>query len=372
MMSDPSQNDSAGTHGSVANLAPVYVQESLSQARARADNGDILGALAAIDHALSLEPRNVTALMMKADHLLKQGDPRAATAFYAAVARLPAASVRPEWNSEVVRAREMVRRYSQAFEEYVRTAMELRGFGPKQAPPRFSRAIEVLVGKARAYAQEPRYFYYPELAAIQFFDRKDFPFLDAVEAAYPDIRAELDALIAEGADFAPYVVHDQKRPPSSQRGLVDNSAWTAFFLMKEGARTVGADRCPNTMAALSNAPLAAIPNRTPAVLFSRLTPGAHIPAHTGMINTRLICHLAVKTNQHCAFRVGNETRVWEQGKAWVFDDTIDHEAWNKSDEDRTILIFDIWRPDIPEDERLGFIALCEAIDEFNGRQAWND
>ena len=53
----------------------------------------------------------------------------------------------------------------------------------------------------------------------------------------------------------------------------------------------------------------------------------------------------------CTFRVGNETRVWEYGKAWVFDDTIEHEAANSSDRQRVILIFDIWNPALTEAER---------------------
>jgi len=31
----------------------------------------------------------------------------------------------------------------------------------------------------------------------------------------------------------------------------------------------------------------------------------------------------------------------EVGRAWAFDDTIENEAWNNSDQDCTILIFDV-------------------------------
>jgi aspartyl/asparaginyl beta-hydroxylase (cupin superfamily) len=59
----------------------------------------------------------------------------------------------------------------------------------------------------------------------------------------------------------------------------------------------------------------------------------------------------------CRFRVGNEERRSQEGKVMIFDDTIEHEAWNDSDEDRIVLIFDIWRPELSERERFELTAL---------------
>jgi aspartyl/asparaginyl beta-hydroxylase (cupin superfamily) len=86
-------------------------------------------------------------------------------------------------------------------------------------------------------------------------------------------------------------------------------------------------------------------------MFSLLRPGARIAAHTGMFNTRLVCHLPLIVPPGCAFRVGNEVRQWEEGKILIFDDTIEHEAWNEGSQDRVVLIFDIWRPELSEQER---------------------
>ena len=74
------------------------------------------------------------------------------------------------------------------------------------------------------------------------------------------------------------------------------------------------------------------------------------------------CHLPLVVPPHCGFRVGNEVRAWEVGKLLIFDDTIEHEAWNNSAEDRIVLIFDIWRPELTEDERRAVTAIFEAID----------
>ena len=131
-----------------------------------------------------------------------------------------------------------------------------------------------------------------------------------------------------------------------------------------------AARCPRTLAALADAPLCRIPRRTPSILFSLLRPGARIPPHHGMINTRLICHLPLIVPPGCGFRVGNETRSWEEGRAWVFDDSIEHEAWNGSGQTRVILLFDVWRPELSPGERESVAAMFEAIDEFGAAPRW--
>jgi aspartate beta-hydroxylase len=87
------------------------------------------------------------------------------------------------------------------------------------------------------------------------------------------------------------------------------------------------------------------------VLYSLLAPHTRIPPHTSSTNARLIVHLPLIVPGGCRFRVGNETREWEEGKAWVFDDTIDHEAWNDSGHLRVILMIDVWNPYLTAAER---------------------
>ena len=94
-----------------------------------------------------------------------------------------------------------------------------------------------------------------------------------------------------------------------------------------------------------------VPGKAPTVMFSVLAPHTRIPPHTGTTNTRGIVHLPLIIPDGCGFRVGGETRQWEPGRAWVFDDTIEHEAWNDSDEPRVILILDIWNPLLTEADR---------------------
>jgi aspartyl/asparaginyl beta-hydroxylase (cupin superfamily) len=77
----------------------------------------------------------------------------------------------------------------------------------------------------------------------------------------------------------------------------------------------------------------------------------------GISNTRLVCHLPLVVPQGCWFRVGAETRFWKRGEAFVFDDTIEHEALNPSDQLRVVFIFDVWHPDLSPTERDAVAAL---------------
>jgi aspartyl/asparaginyl beta-hydroxylase (cupin superfamily) len=95
----------------------------------------------------------------------------------------------------------------------------------------------------------------------------------------------------------------------------------------------------------------------------------HIPPHTGVTNTRLTVHLPLIVPPGCRFRVGGEIREWQTGTAWVFDDTIEHEAWNDSDAPRAILIFDIWNPQLTEVERDLVREATVALAQYNDAEA---
>jgi aspartyl/asparaginyl beta-hydroxylase (cupin superfamily) len=139
--------------------------------------------------------------------------------------------------------------------------------------------------------------------------------------------------------------------------MLDNVDWSALFLAENGKTTDEyIARCPATWDAVQAAPLPRIAN-SPTIMFSLLRAGARIAPHTGTHNARLICHLPLIVPNRCGFRVGNETRQWQEGKLLIFDDTIEHEAWNESGEDRVVLIFDIWRPELSEQERQEVAAL---------------
>lgn len=324
-----------------------------------------------IDRVLAIEPRNLRALILKGDHLASAGDVRSASSYYLAALRSapPAEQVSADLLPELRRAREMYERYSRQYEAYILEQLAARGFDAAKSSRRFAQSVDIVLGRKRIYLQEPRYYYFPGLPQIEFYERGDFPWLDSVERATDAIRAELLEVLRDAAAFAPYVTGDANRPRKDQAGMLNNPAWSAFYLCKNGEVVAeNAARCPKTMEALRDVPLARVPNRSPSILFSLLEPGARIPPHNGLVNTRLICHLPLVVPGQCTFRVGGEVRDWVEGQAWLFDDTIEHEAWNRSDATRVILLFDVWRPELSLEERALVTALFEAIDAHTGRR----
>ena len=330
---------------------------------------DSAGMTAAIDAALVIEPQNLRALVMKADQLAVRGDDAAAASFYARVLSLAAAipDLPADFGAELARVQQICDRSVAARESFMRDRLQRMGFSGGNVSRRFAESLDILFGKKQVYVQQPRYYYFPELPQIQFYERAAFPWLDKVEAATAAIREELAAVMKADSTaspaFQPYVKANARRPYHPQDGMLNNPAWSAFYLVKDGeVQRENAARCPQTMAALSEVPLSQAVNRSPSILFSLLRPGAHIPPHNGLINTRLICHLPLIVPGKCRFRVGNETREWVEGKAWVFDDSIEHEAWNNSAQTRVILLFEIWRPELTLQERQQVSAMFEAID----------
>jgi aspartate beta-hydroxylase len=322
-----------------------------------------------IERVLAAEPRNVRALILKADHLAAAGDERSASSYYFAALKAagPPQQVPRELVPELRRAQGMYERYANQYQTYIFDQLAAKGFDPATSSSRFAQSLDIVLGKKKIYLQQPRYYYFPGLPQIQFYGREQFPWLSALEQATDDIRTELQAVMQDDAAFAPYVQGNRNRPPNEQAGMLNNPAWSAFYLWKNGEIVAdNAARCPRTMQALHDVPLARVTNRSPSILFSLLKPGAHIPPHNGLVNTRLICHLPLILPGSCQFRVGNELREWRAGEAWLFDDTIEHEAWNRSAETRVILLFDVWRPELSDEERALVVSLFEAIDAHGG------
>jgi aspartate beta-hydroxylase len=347
---------------------PADVSAWIGLAFACRDLGDDIGHLHALDQALRVNPSHLPALLMKADHLAKSGERRAAHAFYrAVVSRAPALeTLSPALRDEVRRAERQCAQFVRDYDSHLRDALADAGFDPATCSRRFTQSVDLLLGRKQIYLQSPTSFYFPELPQRQFYEREEFPWLAALEAKTANIREELLTVIGDAHAFAPYVRSDASRPPGEFGGLVDNLDWGAFYLIHNGAFVADAvARCPRTMEALGSVPLSATPGRTPSVLFSLLKPGVRIPPHTGYTNARLICHLPLVVPGNCGLRVGNEVRHWAEAEALIFDDSIEHEAWNDSAQPRVVLLFDIWRPELTPAERTLVAATLAAVGSYD-------
>lgn len=323
---------------------------------------------AEIDAILERDPGNIGALVAKGEHRTAAGDQRGAAAFYKAAlgAARSAGQLPMSLKPAIDRALAGLAEAEKSFQGQLEQSLARSGFPEGNRPPRFQRALDLLLGRANEtlQLQRPTSFYYPGLPQRRYFDASEFPWAPTVEAATAAIRDEILAELGrEGGRFSPYMVSDPSRPRSSYHGLIDNPEWSTLELWEKGEAVPGVtERFPVTMAAMEATDLPHITVRAPNILFSKLSPGARIPPHHGVINTRLVCHLPLIVPSGCGFRVGGEVRQWEEGKLLIFDDSIEHEAWNDGGSDRIILIFDAWRPELDEAERAAIVAIFKAID----------
>lgn len=318
--------------------------------------GDDARELVALDAALALDRRDFMAWIRKAErHEARSEKGAALEAWNAAVGLMEHLNpVPPPLEPLIAHGRTFIAGATDAMFAAVTAAMAPMRDSLSEAEARRSEAfIASSLGRRRIYRNECAGIYYPFLPADEFFDRLHFPWLSAIEAQTDAIRTELLALLADpGEALRPYVRMGEGMPDTIWSPLDNKLDWGACFLWEYGEPNQPVlDRCPVTAAALAAVPGARIPGRAPSVFFSMLKPHTRIPPHTGVTNTRAIVHLPLIVPAGCGFRVGGETRRWEEGRALVFDDTIEHEAWNDSDDLRAVLIFDVWNPHLSERER---------------------
>jgi aspartyl/asparaginyl beta-hydroxylase (cupin superfamily) len=354
--------------------APEDPTHHLALAYACQALGDSAAALASADRVLALAPSNLQALSLKAEMLAQQGSDRAVDFFQAVLkasehidGELPV-----EFERLIARAQQFTRDFNEALAERMRHRIDtltVLARGPVSA--RFAQSVDLLCGARRLYPSAPRLYQFPELPVVQFFDVSSFEWVEEFELATDSIRTELLGLLARTkAPEVPYLQHDPRRPQLRRDPLVGSTDWGAIFVWKDGVLVEDvAASCPRTVEALERVPLVRTPGRSPNVLFSLLQPGTHIKPHHGFVNTRLIGHLPLIVPPHCGLRVGNEVHQWEPGKVVLFDDTIEHEAWNRSDSIRVVLIFEVWRPELTPEERDAVNAVFQGVDEIRGRQA---
>ena len=333
--------------------------------------------MAAIHKVLALEPRNLRALLQKASLQELQGQRRAAAMTYRYVLQsipsgaLPPQSLRPLFQYAV----QFVAANDKELEQFLESRLEaLRERHQDQPLQRFDRCLETLLRKKPVYRPQPTFMYFPRLPAIEFYERSDFPWLDSIEAAADDIRAELVNLLQEGpAVLRPYVDIPAGMPLDQWRELNQSRRWGVYYLWQEGTAIPDhIARFPRTVKALEAWPRCEVPGCSPTAVFSILDAKTHIPAHTGVANTRLIVHLPLIVPPGCLFRVGAERREWHPGKAFIFDDTFEHEAWNDSDEPRAVLILDIWNPHLTHAEREMVRSVTADVGEFYGTGSYHE
>jgi aspartyl/asparaginyl beta-hydroxylase (cupin superfamily)/Tfp pilus assembly protein PilF len=329
---------------------------------------DEQGEEAAIQRALTLDPMELVSLILRADLLERQGKLHEAVGVYSAVTTVapPMDRLHPELRASVARAFAYRQKYDNACAAFMDAYLDphYQTFAGEKLG-RFRDSFDIVVGRKKRFDSMSTQYHYPLLLTVEFLERADFPWLDAIEAGTDAIRDEFLAILDAEEGFTPYISYAGDKPVNQFAELNNSPRWSAFHLHKDGKLVEeNAAKCPRTMELLAGAPQPDQPGRTPSSMFSLLKPKTRIPPHGGVSNCRLVTHLPLIIPEDCGFRVGNQTREWVPGQAWVFDDTINHEAWNMSDKLRVILIFDIWHPHLSVAERAMITAMTAGMNAF--------
>ena len=329
--------------------------------------GDAVSERTALDRALALDQTDFAALLRMAQLLERLGEELSAMTAWSGVLQMAQAMPEPPpaLAVELAEGQAYVAALRDRLDAASRVALAPLAARLDDTETRRTQAfVDLALGRRAAFTNHCAGVFYPFLPADEFFDRHHFAWFAELEAGTAAIRAELDALLAQGDEILrPYVRMDEGTPANVWSELDGSLDWGACFLWEYGvANAPIIERCPQTAALLDRLPLQRIPGRAPNAFFSLLRPGKVIPPHTGVTNTRAIVHLALDVPPACGFRVGGETREWVEGKAFAFDDTIEHEAWNRSDRRRAVLIIDTWNPHLSARERDAVTAYFAAAD----------
>lgn len=234
-----------------------------------------------------------------------------------------------------------------------------------EAMSRVSKAMFMYSGELQLTIadnrQAPTFLYIPDLPVTPVFSREMLPFIPEYEAAFSDIKREMHAALNSKNMFSPF--------QQDQHGdsLTKGGDWNAYFFYRHGESYQSHhQQCPRTSEALANLPLVHINEHAPEVCFSLMTAGAHILPHRGVTNSRAVLHLGLEIPPNCKLNVcGVEQLEWKEGKAFAFDDTYLHEAWNYSKQQRVVLLADIWNPYLAAEEHIAIGQLIEKIGVMN-------
>lgn len=328
---------------------------------------------AALFKALAVDPYDLLALVLRGSMYERQGKQhQAASAFGAAAAVSPSMErLSPELRPAVAHALNFREQHYLALGTFIDQHLEphFKDCGAAGLE-RFRLSVDILLGRKQRFDVQPMRYFVPQLPVVEFFERSMVPWLDEVEAHTEAIRDEFLAVLRadqQGAGFVPYINYGADQPVAQWKELNHSPRWSVLHLVKDGKPVAeNASRCPLTMATWQATPWPEQAGRTPMAMFSLLKPRTHIPPHVGASNCRLVTHLPLIVPPGCKFRVGNTTQEWVPGKAWVFDDTIEHEAHNNSDQLRVVFIFDTWHPLLSAEERRMITALNVALNSFSG------
>jgi len=357
---------------SALRLAPGHPQLNIDLAIALANADDFPAAISSLEATLGTTPDNSPAWLLLGQLRDSTGDRAGALkAWYQAITRAQRAGFWKDRETTpvhlldaVIDAIAAVRQgRRELFFAVLDTARQQ--FGAK-AVTRVERALTGYLGEWDSTPadprQRPKFFFFPDLPNPPYHDPALQPWAGQLLAAFPQIRADALRVLNEDRRLPNFIPADA-RVEDYVSGAGAAPSWEAFFFYRRGTRfAANHERCPATSAALESIELCRIADQAPEILFSILKPGSHINPHHGVSNVRLVMHLPLSVPHSCALNlVGHGEHHWQEGRLVMFDDTYLHEAWNRSDETRIVLLMDCWNPHLTAPEKIAVKELIEMI-----------
>lgn len=336
-------------------ISPMDPFIRLMLANVERENGNIKGELEVLDGALAVDAYFYPALLAKANWQERNSSQSAAAETYRNVLKIapPENHWPAELRSQLTHGRSFAQKVSYNIESKLLEALG-QGMGSDwQKNPKWREAVSIMAGITKPYPSICNQLQVPRLAPQTFYDLSKMEWVKQIEEQTDVILEELqNALISRKDGFSPYIQYRPGEPVNQWAELNHSDRWSTLPLWLSGKRyEENIAACPKTFAALSLADLADIDGLCPNVIFSALAPHTAIPPHNGETNARLIGHLPLIVPDNCYFKCGYDERPWKKGEIFAFDDTLEHAAYNNSDELRVVILFDIWNPFLSLEER---------------------
>ncbi len=187
----------------------------------------------------------------------------------------------------------------------------------------------------------------------EFFATDAFPFVAVLEHNWTLIRGEVARLMMR-KDLAAF--QEANADPLT---VAQDRGWRTAPLLTYGFRSEALiEQCPETWRLLQGVP------GLVGAMFSVLEPGRFLPPHRGPYNGLLRLHLGLivpDESEKVGIRVVDKITPWEEGRALIFDDTLEHEGWNDADQTRVVLLVDFARPLRAPARLLNWLVLHNSI-----------
>ena len=223
---------------SAREAAPQDMVLLMTLAAAHKQRGDTAEELEAIDAALAVDAYFLPGMLAKASWIERHGNRVAAARMYANC--LKVAPPEPQWpqqmRSHLAYAKGYSERYKSDYHGYLTQHLaEQQARLPRELANRWDEAISIMSGRTKPFHQDCNQLHVPRLPPIPFPDRRQFPWLSAIEEKTDVIRAELlAALEADRDKFDPYIQYAPGDPVNQWAELNHSLRWSVLKLWAGG------------------------------------------------------------------------------------------------------------------------------------------